>query len=157
MAGISVGGGHGNRKSVDAEVSLLPTIDLLLCCVMFLLVTAVWNRLARVDVNQQVAGATTMDAPPEERITVYLQLSASGFTLASSAGDRLEIPRASPDTYDLMALRERLLERQRAQPGERDHQVAPDDGVPYEDVIAAVDAAVGAGFTGVSLSDRAPL
>ena len=48
MGGISVGGGHGGKKSVDSEIPLVPFIDLLLCCVMFLLVTAVWNRLARL-------------------------------------------------------------------------------------------------------------
>ena len=49
MGGISVGEGHGGKKSVDSEIPLVPFIDLLLCCVMFLLVTAVWNRLARID------------------------------------------------------------------------------------------------------------
>ena len=48
------GGGHGGKKTVDQEIPLVPFIDLLLCCVMFLLVTAVWNQLARIEANQNV-------------------------------------------------------------------------------------------------------
>lgn len=159
MGGISVGGGgHGNRKSVDAEVSLMPTIDLLLCCIMFLLVTAVWNRLARLDANQQVPGqaASPDQPPPEETIRLYLQVTQSGFTIASTAGERIEIPKASGN-YDLETLRTRLTERRTAEPNRRDLIVAPEDGVLYEDVIAAMDLAVGQGFADVSLSDGAAL
>lgn len=157
MGGIDVGGGgHGNRKSVDAEVSLMPTIDLLLCCVMFLLVTAVWSRMGQLEVDQHAAGEGAIDAPAEERIIVYLQITAAGLTLGSTAGDRIEIPSVRGGEHDLSALRDRLDERQRATPGHRDLVVAPDDGVRFEQVIAVVDTAVSAGFTGVTLSDRAP-
>ncbi|WP_157070378.1 ExbD/TolR family protein [Sandaracinus amylolyticus] len=156
MGGISVGGGgHGNRKSVDAEVSLMPTIDLLLCCIMFLLVTAVWSRLGRLDVDQRAAAGSAMDAPAVDRIVVYLQIRASGFTLGSTAGEQVEIPSGSGG-YDLEGLHARLAERQLAAPDHDDLVVAPDDGVTYEHVIAAVDTAVTAGFTGVTLSDQPP-
>lgn len=158
MGGIAVGGGHGGKKNVDSEIPLVPFIDLLLCCVMFLLVTAVWNRLARLDANQQVPGqAPQMDQPPpEERIQLYLQVTQSGFTIASTAGERIEIPK-SGDEYDLETLRTRLVERRQAEPNRHDLIVAPEDGVMYEDVIAAMDLAVGQGFEEVSLSDGAAL
>ena len=44
MATIETGGAHG-RKKVDHEIPLVPFVDLLLCCLMFLLVTAVWAQL----------------------------------------------------------------------------------------------------------------
>src|SRR6478735_3771093 len=100
MGGISVGGGHGGKKSVDAEIPLIPFIDLLLCCVMFLLVTAVWNRLASVDVSQQVPSP---NAPPDIQATpdiqLYLQVTHAGYTLASSAGERIDIP-MNGEAYD---------------------------------------------------------
>jgi biopolymer transport protein ExbD len=158
MGGIAVGGGHGGKKSVDSEIPLVPFIDLLLCCVMFLLVTAVWNRLARLDANQQVPGqAAQMDQPPpEERIQLYLQVTQAGFTIASTAGERIEIPK-SGDEYDVETLRTCLVERRQAEPNRHDLIVAPEDGVMYEDVIAAMDLAVGQGFEEVSLSDGAAL
>ena len=77
MGGVNVGdGGHGGKKSVDAEIPLIPFIDLLLCCVMFLLVSAVWNQLGRINANQQQPGqAPTEDQPPpEERVKLILQI-----------------------------------------------------------------------------------
>jgi biopolymer transport protein ExbD len=158
MGGVSVGGGgHGGKKNLDSEIPLVPFIDLLLCCVMFLLVTAVWNRLARLDANQQVPGqAAQQDQPQEETIRLYLQVTQAGFTIASTAGERIEIPKAGEE-YDLETLRTRLVERRQAEPNRHDLIVAPEDGVMYEDVIAAMDLAVGQGFEEVSLSDGAAL
>jgi biopolymer transport protein ExbD len=157
MGGISVGGGHGGKKSVDSEIPLVPFIDLLLCCVMFLLVTAVWNQLARLNANQQQPGQQAPnEPPPEEKIKVILQVQASGFVIASTAGDRIEIPK-SGDQYDMEGLREKLQERKRLDPNRKDLVVAPEDGVRYEDVVASMDMVVGEGFPDMSLSDGSTL
>lgn len=157
MGGINVGGGHGGKKSVDSEIPLIPFIDLLLCCVMFLLVTAVWNQLARLDANQNQPGQQAPnDPPPEEKIKVILQVQASGYVLASTAGDRIDIPKIG-DAYDLEALREKLQERKRLEPNRRDMVVAPEDGVIYQEVVAAMDTVVGEGFPEMSLSDGSTL
>ncbi len=157
MGGISVGGGHGGKKSVDSEVPLVPFIDLLLCCIMFLLVTAVWNQLARIDANQQQPGQQAPnEPPPEEKIKVVLQVSSAGFVLSSTAGDRIDIPKAG-DAYDMEGLRTKLQERKRLEPNRKDLVVAPEDGVRYEDVVASMDMVVGEGFPEMSLSDGSTL
>lgn len=158
MGGIAVGGGHGGKKTVDSEIPLVPFIDLLLCCVMFLLVTAVWNRLARLDANQQVPGQTApQDAPPPvETIRLYLQVTQQGFVIASSAGEHIDIPKNGED-YDLETLRTRLQERRATDPNRHDIIVAPEDGVEYQHVIGAMDMAIGQGYQEVSLSDGAQL
>lgn len=157
MGGISLDSGGGGKKSVNSEIPLIPFIDLLLCCVMFLLVTAVWNQLARLDANQNQPGQQAPnDPPPEEKIKVVLQVQASGFVLASTAGDRIEIPKVG-DAYDLEQLREKLQERKRLEPNRRDLVVAPEDGVTYENVVAAMDMVVGEGFPEMSLSDGSTL
>jgi biopolymer transport protein ExbD len=156
MGGISVGGGHGKRDP-NSEIPLVPFIDLLLCCVMFLLGTAVWTQLARLNANQQQPGQQAPnEPPPEEKIKVILQVQASGFVIASTAGDRIEIPK-SGDTYDMEALREKLQERKRLEPNRKDLVVAPEDGVKYEDVVASMDMVVGEGFPDMSLSDGSTL
>jgi biopolymer transport protein ExbD len=157
MGGISVGGGHGGKKSVDSEIPLVPFIDLLLCCVMFLLVTAVWNQLAKINANQQQPGQNAPnEPPPEEKVKVILQVQASGFVLASTAGDRIEVPKTG-DQYDMEGLREKLQERKRLDPNRKDLVVAPEDGVRYEDVVASMDMVVGEGFPDMSLSDGSTL
>jgi biopolymer transport protein ExbD len=158
MGGINVGGGHGGKKSVDSEIPLVPFIDLLLCCIMFLLVTAVWNQLARLQANQQSPGQPSVDTPPPEtpQIKLVLQVTQSGYTLASTAGDSSPIPK-NGDQYDLEELRNKLQERKRMEPNRRDITVAPEDGVLYKDVIATMDVVVGEGYLDMNLSDGAGL
>ncbi|MDH5491460.1 MAG: biopolymer transporter ExbD [Myxococcales bacterium] len=159
MAGVSVdGGGHGGKKNVDQEIPLVPFIDLLLCCVMFLLVTAVWNQLARISANQQSPGqAPASDQPPPpEKVKLIVQVQNTGYVLATTAGDRMTINKQGED-YDNEELRNKLQERKRLEPARTDITVAPEDGVRYEDVIGAMDIVIGEGFADVSLSDGAAL
>ena len=68
MAGIDVGGGgHGGRRSVNQELPLIPFIDFLLCLVMFLLVTAVWSQMARLNADAQVPGPPNPEKDIEEQ------------------------------------------------------------------------------------------
>ncbi len=58
-----VAGGRGKR-SLDAEIILVPFIDLLSMCICFLLITAVWIQIAVVQVKQgRGTEAETTTAP----------------------------------------------------------------------------------------------
>jgi biopolymer transport protein ExbD len=149
MASIQVSGGHGGKRPVDHDVPLVPFIDLLLCCVMFLLVTAVWNRLAAVETP--LSGASDPTATPApDRPSLSLFVSADRVVLASSVGDRVELPRDE----GLATLRETLAQRRGTEPGDTEVAVIPDDGIRYDEVIEAVDAVVSSGFADVALRDR---
>lgn len=75
MASVGVGGGdNGRRKSLDAEINLVPFIDLLSMCICFLLMTAVWIQIGALPVKQ----ARGTDAAP----------SATPFDLEVKLGGR---------------------------------------------------------------------
>jgi len=154
MANIDTGGGHGGKKSVDQEIPLVPFIDLLLCCVMFLLVTAVWNQLAKLNASQQQPGQpqTQDQPPPPETLKLILQVQTSGYTLASTSGDSIAIPKTG-DTYDQETLHTKLQERRQLDPNRHDLIISAEDGVRYEDIIHAMDIAVGEGYPTLSLQD----
>ena len=57
MATIDVGMGYGGRRSTNHELPLVPFIDFLLCLVAFLLVTAVWSQMARIEADANVPGS----------------------------------------------------------------------------------------------------
>ena len=42
--------GKGGKKPLNAELNLVPFIDLLSCCISFLLITAVWTQIAGLQV-----------------------------------------------------------------------------------------------------------
>lgn len=153
MAGISVAGSEGGKKSVDSEIPLIPFIDLLLCCIMFLLVTAVWNKLAAVDANANGSSPQGhVDGPPPPRPTV-LRVFATGYVIVGPAGDEVRIEREASAPYDVVALRQRLRERRSAIPNERSMLVTADDGVVYAELVHAMDALSGAGYEGLTVSD----
>src|SRR3982074_416296 len=57
MGGVDVGGGgKGKRKTVDSEINMVPMIDLLMVTIAFLLITAVWTHMARIDASAKGPG-----------------------------------------------------------------------------------------------------
>ena len=149
MASIDVGAKSGGRKSVDAVIPLVPFIDLFLCCIMFLLVTAVWNELASINARQNTPG-NTVDRLATNDIQLVVSLDAAGFVVATTAGDRHVIPRVGDD-LDIAGLCERLDGYRNAYPDERGITVAPDDGIPFEAIIATMDAVRTSGYTTIEL------
>lgn len=57
MGGVSVdSGGRGGRRSLDSEINMIPMIDLLMVTISFLLITAVWSHMSRINADAQVPG-----------------------------------------------------------------------------------------------------
>jgi biopolymer transport protein ExbD len=151
MASIDVDSGRSGKKALDSSIPLIPFIDLLLCCVMFLLVTAVWNQLASFDAEQDVPGERSVDKRPAEALRLVLQVHTHGYVLSSTAGDRVEIPKVG-DAYDLASLRDRLAAYRSSEPNRRELTLSPDDGVAYDELVQAMDAAAAQGFLAFSVS-----
>src|SRR5437868_8092484 len=87
--------GRGGKKPLDASLNLVPFIDLLSCCISFLLITAVWTQLARMDVSQKGQGAAGAESekPPEPTVTLTLFIDKDGYTFAKSTGESTSIPK----------------------------------------------------------------
>jgi hypothetical protein len=56
MAGISVGEAKGARRSVEADVNMIPMIDLLVVTIGYLLLTAVYAHYPRLEASARVPG-----------------------------------------------------------------------------------------------------
>src|SRR5579864_7638731 len=67
MGGVDVGGGGGKRKSLDSEINMIPMIDLLMVTISFLLITAVWTSMARINADAQVPGPPRPDQEVEKQ------------------------------------------------------------------------------------------
>lgn len=60
--GVSVGPtSSGGRKAVDAELNLIPFIDLLSVCILFLLMTAVWVQISKMSAITQPGGQNLVE------------------------------------------------------------------------------------------------
>jgi hypothetical protein len=118
MAGLNVEAGRGRgRKSVDSDINMIPMIDLLMVTISFLLITAVWSQMARVDADAQVPGSLSpVDSPPplpEVQLHVIMA-SADRFVLAWKQGattiDSMELTRPAGASTDGDARRLRFPE-----------------------------------------------
>lgn len=148
--GMDVGSpARGGKKPLDAAINLVPFIDLMAVTISFLIMTAVWTQLGKLEVSQEGAGlladATAAPPPPpvivkvsREKITIALG-DAPMVTLdaAQSRGPKL--------TETLSAVRTGLPSTPRV-------TVTPDDDVSYEALIEIIDACAGAGMPDVSVS-----
>jgi biopolymer transport protein ExbD len=76
MAGIDVGG-HGKRN-LNHEIPLIPFIDFLLCLVAFLLVTAVWSQMARINADARVPGPPKPEEPQDIKKEKQLHVEMRG-------------------------------------------------------------------------------
>ncbi len=100
MAGVSVdSGSKGGRRALDSELNMIPMIDLLMVTISFLLITAVWSNMTRLDANAQVPGDPTL-APTPDKVekTLHVEMGdAEKFVLSWRDGatviDRFEVPR----------------------------------------------------------------
>jgi biopolymer transport protein ExbD len=146
---ISPVGGGGGRRRLDLDIPLVPFLDLLLCCLMFLLVTAVWNQLARIETSQRLPGRSTDAHVNEtERIRLTLAVRQNGYELASNLGERQWV-----DGHDAAALTAALRARRTLGDQRWDLTVTAEDGVAYERLIGALDLALAEGFHAIDVAD----
>lgn len=102
MGGVDVGGGGGGkRKAMDSEINMIPMIDLLMVTISFLLITAVWTHMARINADAQVPGPPRPDVEqekvePEKQLHVMMQ-GEEKFQLVWKQGsttvDSIDVPR----------------------------------------------------------------
>jgi biopolymer transport protein TolR len=151
------GGGKRKRRSLDAVINVVPAIDLLSCCISFLLFTAVWTQISRLQASQFGQAAPSEQQQVQKSLFVTLSLTERGYLLGTSAGAALEIPALGRDAqgglrYDLRGLEAKLKQLKSEFPDQAAITVAADDGVVYADLIHAIDACVGAGLPNVSVT-----
>lgn len=157
MAGINFGGSTG-RRTANHELPLVPFIDFLLCLVAFLLVTAVWSQLARVNADARVPGAP--DSSTSDRRDKQLHVEILGehkFQLVWKQGgvviDSIDVPRRSVSVGNDGAYRfPDLAQRIEQEWGKNGVHRAPTDtrldqailhasnAVPFSDLVAVMDA-----------------
>lgn len=169
MAGVSVdSGGKGGRRSLDSEINMIPMIDLLVCCISFLLLTAVWSHMARVNADAQVPGPPSTDQvepqTPEKMLHVTMVTTSDDekFVLEWRSGKTsveapIDVPRphadrVAPGTCPAEPVRFTDLAKKieaewtargtyRGDAPKRDQAVLhTDNKVPFCDLIAVIDA-----------------
>src|SRR5712692_12068282 len=87
MGGADLSGsGGGKRKPLDTQINLVPFIDLMAVTISFLIMTAVWTQIGRLQVSNS-GGPTDPNQQEEKDKTVPLTLLITDKELKLTAGD----------------------------------------------------------------------
>ena len=164
MGGVSTdSGGHGGRRSVDSEINMIPMIDLLVCCISFLLITAVWSQMARINADAQVPGPPNPEKelnpqPPDKMLHVEMRQDDK-FTLIWKQGptvvNSVDVPRhavevdeGSIHTIRYPDLSTKVVEEWKANGSHRDASdkkvdqavLHTDNKTSFKEIVAVIDA-----------------
>ena len=152
------GGGRKKKKALDANINVVPAIDLLSCCIAFLLYTAVWTQISRLQVQQLGTGAPDLASIEQQQKSLAVTLAVGERGMALMVGDAsYDIPSLgrSPEgvvMQDLKSLNTRLKAVKGEFPDQGAIIVTAEDTVPYGDLVHVIDACLGAGLLQVSVS-----
>jgi biopolymer transport protein TolR len=152
------GGGKKRKKSLDAVINVVPAIDLLSCCITFLLYTAVWTQISRLQVQQLGMGAPEPVTAEQPQRTLAVTLAVGERGMALTVGDAsYDIPSLGRNPEGLVLQDLKTLEtRLKAVKGEFPDQgsiiVTAEDTVPYGDLVHVIDACLAVGLMQVSVS-----
>jgi biopolymer transport protein ExbD len=148
--GMDLGtGGKGKKKPLDTAINLVPFIDLMAVTISFLIMTAVWTQISRLQVSQ-AGGPPQEPEHPEKELTLTLVVTARGYTVKAQDVVYADLPRASGG-YDLKTLDEKLKALHALYPDQRQITVQSEDHVKYGDLVKVLDACVGNKLDAVSV------
>jgi biopolymer transport protein ExbD len=144
----------GGKKALDAEINLVPFIDLLSCCISFLLITAVWTQIAGLQVASS-GGPPEPQQKQEQTIDLKLLLTEKGYQISTPEG-ALEIPKVTvaggQAAYDRRTLAEKLRTLKSRLPDQNAITVQPEDAVAYDDLVSTVDICLGEQLRNVTVA-----
>ena len=142
------------KKALDAEINLVPFIDLLSCCISFLLITAVWTQIAGLQVASS-GGPPEPQQTKEQTIDLKLLLTEKGYQISTPEG-ALDIPKVAvaggQAAYDRRTLTEKLKTIKGRLPDQTAITVEPEDAVAYDDLVNTVDICLGEQLRNVTVA-----
>jgi biopolymer transport protein TolR len=148
--GMDLGsGGRSRRKPLDAAINLVPFIDLMAVTISFLIMTAVWTQVSRLQVTQSGGPPSAMRG--DKALELIVLVTERGYAISADRAPYAEIPKLA-GRYDVSALDQKLKALHANFPDQRQVTVEVEDRVRYLDLVNAIDACVGNKLDAVSVS-----
>jgi len=152
-------GGKGKKKPLDTAINLVPFIDLMAVTISFLIMTAVWTQIGRLQV-QQSGGPSDPNQEQQDNKTVPVTLLITEkdlkLTVGGSQLDPIAITRDNGGKIEIEKLMAKLRELKTQQPDQSAITLSTEDAVKYEDLVRLIDTVVQDGtnplFPSVSVS-----
>jgi len=129
---------RGRRNTETAELNITAFMNLMVILVPFLLITAVFSRLAIIELN--LPGSSTEPAE-EKELTFQLEVTVRQGQI--EVGDRnigaLGVYPNSIDGYDYEALSKKLSEIKKSYPKKTDAAILLESEIAYDTLVQVMD------------------
>ncbi|MBS1986235.1 MAG: biopolymer transporter ExbD [Bdellovibrionales bacterium] len=143
VGGESSGRGGGRRKkSLDAELNLVPFIDLLSMCICFLLMTAVWIQIGALQVKQTHGTAAPAGDAKGLDLEAHFNSPTQLDVKITQAGKMLRSVQLKADSQPQLIEQLSALFTQLGVPTQNKVSSAlltPDKGVSYGELVTFMD------------------
>lgn len=140
-------------RGVSDDLNITPIMNIFLILVPFLLLTAVFVRIAVLEfslpsTDPQAREATT---EPKDVVVTILAINEDGFELKTE-GMTIPFIEAREDTFDFQTLVARLREVKERHADTENIIIAPQASIKYDIIIKVMDRCRENGFSNISIS-----
>jgi biopolymer transport protein ExbD len=150
------GGGGGDKRSANAEVNLVPYIDLLSTLICFLLITAVWQQVSVITTNSSTTPPSedsfNPNPTPPDPNKVELSVKIFDKYLEASAGKEVKSFNHVNGQIDKSSFKPLLEEWKKKYPDKLDITINSESQIPYKLLIETMDAMIEENYTGLAIN-----
>ena len=156
-----------NRDEVDTDLDLIPIMNMVTILIPFLLLSVQFVSLAVIDSTLPAIGKPSEPTEEDkEKLNLSVAITDSGYTvlgasgvLGNPEGEGATVPCLRDgcpgvDAYDIAKLTETLSQIKDEFPDEENVILVPESNVPYEVLIATMDASREDPDTKVTIGSR---
>jgi biopolymer transport protein ExbD len=139
--------------SSEAEINILPVLNLFSVLVPFMMLAAVFAEVAILDLNLPTPGSGEAgEAPETPPLMLTVVVSKDGFTVGASGGFLDSIMKNPDGTYNYERLENQLSKVKENYPHEEEVIIASELATKYQTIVHVMDVARDSGFPNISLS-----
>lgn len=142
-------------RKVSVDVNLVPFIDLMSVCIIFLLITAVWSQVSMIQIGSSLYGKKSEDVeamkpPPRAEIPFRLDVKRDGYMVVVGQ-KQVAVPMINGE-YDEVRLISELKMIKELYPEKIDAVITMSDELEYGYLIQGMDALLTSGFPEISVA-----
>src|SRR4051812_1525926 len=128
-------GGNSGGRETNVELNLVPFIDLMSVCIIFLLLTAVWTQVSMIQIGASIyAKKNDASEPPpptpEDKISFKLNVKKEGYVVVVN-GAAAQIPKVGGN-YDETKLKNYLDQVKKKYPAKNDVIISVEDNLVFD-------------------------
>jgi biopolymer transport protein TolR len=146
--------GKSGKRSTNVDLNLVPIIDLMSVCIIFLLITAVWTQVSMIQIGSSIYGKKNTEEksepPPQAEVPFRLDVQRDGYRVLIGR-NTMNFPKVGGE-YDQDKLTTELKKIKELYPEKSDAVITVLDELPYETLIKGMDALLVAGFPEISVA-----